>query len=104
MMTELATQQQKRQSFRRPRTDRFARSSKQSPDTRDAFPTSTDHSDAARAFYSLLAGRPLDCTFTRQEGAVMSACPACGKPFRSEDVVTSRLGQFLHSRCVERWR
>lgn len=34
----------------------------------------------------------------------MSACPACGKPFRSEDVVTSRLGQILHGRCVERWR
>ncbi len=34
----------------------------------------------------------------------MSACPACGRPFHSEDVVTSRLGQILHSQCIERWQ
>ncbi len=34
----------------------------------------------------------------------MSACPACGQPFRSDDIVTSRLGQILHSRCIERWQ
>jgi len=34
----------------------------------------------------------------------MSACPACGQAFRSDDIVTSRLGQILHTGCIERWQ
>ncbi len=31
-------------------------------------------------------------------------CSACGVALRREDVVTSRLGEMFHSRCVDRWQ
>jgi len=34
----------------------------------------------------------------------MKTCAVCGRPFRPEDLVTSRLGETFHSRCIERWQ
>jgi hypothetical protein len=33
----------------------------------------------------------------------MNVCAACGASLRQDDLITARLGQTFHSRCVDHW-
>jgi len=34
----------------------------------------------------------------------MNVCATCGETLRKDDLITARLGDHYHSRCVDRWQ